>query len=176
MVFNVLDEIPNLQNFKTFTERYFCKRYVIDVNGIKNNDIMIMFHSNRIALLCLAPSHYFFKTLGGYKINFSVGKINRLDNSVKGKGKKGGQLLIPNSVICKIEFNDGPSFDIPCCMKGTLVEVNEELIKQPTLLKDMPDSCGFIAIVLSSIAISEATKSELMSHSEYLKATGCTIE
>ncbi|XP_075984830.1 protein Abitram [Anticarsia gemmatalis] len=166
--FDILDSIPDLNNLKSFTERYFSKRYIIDFDNIKNNDIMIMFHSNRIALLGLAPSHFFFKKDVEYKINFSAGKVNRLNNSVKGKSKKGGQCLVPNSVICKVEYTDGSSFDVPCGMKGTLVEVNEELIEHPELLKEMPDSDGFIAIILSSIAISEATKNELLTHEEYL--------
>lgn len=169
MEFTILDSIPDLTNFKSFTDRYFSKRYILNVDGIKNNDIMLMFHSNRITLLSLAPSHFFFKKNDNYKINFVIGKIDRLSNSVKGKGKKGGQLLTAKSVICKIEYNDGESFDVPSCMKGTLIEVNEELVKHPKLLKEMPDSNGFIAIILSSIAISEATKSELLSHEDYLK-------
>ncbi|KAI5645754.1 hypothetical protein NE865_02024 [Phthorimaea operculella] len=167
--YNILDSVPDLSDYQTFTERYFTKRYVLDVGGVKNNDIMIMFHSNRIALLCLAPSHFFFKSDGEYKINFTIGKVDRLSNTVKGKGKKGGQGLMPNSVICKIEYPDGTEFSVPCGMKGTLVEINEELVKNPNLLREMPDSDGFIAIILSSIAISEATKNELLPHEEYVK-------
>ncbi|KAI8437611.1 hypothetical protein MSG28_011876 [Choristoneura fumiferana] len=148
-------------------KRYFTKRYVLNVNGIENNDIMIMFHSNRITLLSLAPSHFFFKTEGDYKINFTVGNINRLSNTVKGKGKKGGQALHPKSIVCNVEFNNGTKFDVLSCMKGTLIEINEELVKNPELLKKNPDSDGFIAIILSSIAVSEANKNEMLSHEDY---------
>lgn len=168
--YNILDSIPDLDNLKSFTERYFSKRYIIDFDNIKNNDIMIMFHSNRIALLTLAPSHFFFKKNESFKVNFSSGKIDRLKNTVKGKGKKGGQYLVPNSVVCRVEYTDGSSFDVPSGMKGTLVEVNEELLKHPELLKQMPDADGYIAIILSSIAISEATKNELLTDEEYLEA------
>ncbi|XP_047034557.1 protein Abitram [Helicoverpa zea] len=167
--FKILDSIPDLNNLKSFTDRYFSKRYITDIDGIKNNDIMIMFHSNRIALLSLAPSHFFFSKDQEYKLNFTVGKVDRLRNAVKGKSKKGGQLLNPKSVVCKIEYKDGTSFDVPCGMKGTLIEVNEELVNQPELLKQYPDADGYIAIILSSIAISEATKSELLTHDEYLE-------
>lgn len=169
MVYNILDSIPDINNFKSYTERYFSKRYILDVDGVKNNDMMIMFHSNRIALLSLAPSHYFFKNTEDYTINFSIGNIDRLSNAVKGKGKKGGQYLTPKSVICKINLSDGISFDVPSCMKGTLVEINEELVNTPNLLRKFPDSDGFIAIILASIAVSEATKNELLTHEEYLK-------
>lgn len=169
MEFKILDSIPDLANYKSFTERYFSKRYILNVDGIENNDIMLMFHSNRITLLCLAPSHYFFKRNDEYKVNFSIGNVDRLNNCVRGKGKKGGQLLGPKSVICKIEYSDGSSFDVPCGMKGTLIQVNEELVKHPELLKEMPDSDGFIAVILSSIAVSDATKSELLTHEDYVK-------
>lgn len=162
-------DLTNKDTFKCFTDRYFSKRYILGVDGIPNNDIMLMFHSNRITLLCLAPSHFFFKRNDDYKLNFAIGKVDRLSNSVKGKGKRGGQMLIPKSAICKVDWNDGTSFDIPCGMKGTLVEVNDKLVKHPELLREKPDSDGFIAIMLSSIANSEATKKELLTHEEYLK-------
>lgn len=164
----ILDSIPDYSNYQSYTERYFSKRYVINVDGVKNNDIMIMFHSNRIALLCLAPSHFFFDKKDEYTINFNIGKVDRRENTVKGKGKKGGQLLGPKSVICKVEYKDGTSFGIPCCMKGKLIEVNEELVKSPELLKEMPDAEGFIAVILSSIEISDTTKKELLTPEEYL--------
>ncbi|XP_053615769.1 protein Abitram [Plodia interpunctella] len=169
MDYNILDSIPDLTNFKTFTDRYFSKRYILNVDGVENNDIMLMFHSNRITLLSLAPSHFFFKKDMEYKINFSIGNVDRLNNTVKGKSKKGGQILTPNSVICKVEYSDGSAFDIPCGLKGTLMEVNEQLVEHPELLKKMPDADGYIAIILSSIANSEAAKSELLSHEDYVK-------
>ncbi|KAI8437612.1 hypothetical protein MSG28_011876 [Choristoneura fumiferana] len=52
--------------------------------------------------------------------------INRLSNTVKGKGKKGGQALHPKSIVCNVEFNNGTKFDVLSCMKGTLIEINEE--------------------------------------------------
>lgn len=172
--FGILDSIPDYSNYKSYTDRYFTKRYVTNVDGTKNNDIMIMFHSNRIALLCLAPSHYFFQNKEEYTINFNVGKVDRRKNTVKGKGKKGGQLLNPKSVICKVEYKDGTSFDVPCCMKGKLIEVNEELVKSPELLREMPDADGFIAVILSSIEISDTTKKELLTPEQYLSGLNNT--
>lgn len=171
MDFDILKSIDlnNKSTFKSFTDRYFSKRYIIDVGGIKNNDIMLMFHSNRITLISLAPSHYFFKTSDKFKLNFIIGNVNRLNNSVKGKGKKGGQMLLPKSVICKVEHNDGTSFDIPCGMRGNLVEINENLVKNPELLREKPDSDGFIAIMLSTIAITDATKDELLTPEAYVQ-------
>ncbi|XP_052744320.1 protein Abitram [Bicyclus anynana] len=171
MEYNILDSIDlnDPAIYKSFTDRYFSKRYILNVNGIENNDIMLMFHSNRITLLCLAPSHFFFKKKDKYTLNFNIGKIDRLSNKVKGKGKKGGQALFPDSVICKVEWSDGSSFGIPCGMRGTLVEINENLIKNPELLQEMPDSDGFIAIMLSSIAITDATKNKLLTHEDYMK-------
>ncbi|XP_049885426.1 protein Abitram [Pectinophora gossypiella] len=173
---NILDSIPDMSEYKTFTERYFTKRYIVNADNVKNNDIMIMFHSNRIALLTLAPSHFFFKKNGEYKLDFTIGKLDRLNNTVKGKGKKGGQKLFPQSAVCKIEFADGTSFKVPSGMRGTLVEINEELVKEPELLKKYPDSDGFIAIILSSIAVSEATKNELLTPEEYLNSIDSSID
>ncbi|XP_050672466.1 protein Abitram [Leptidea sinapis] len=168
---NILESIDlkEIDNFKSFTDRYFTKRFIVNANGVKNNDIMLMFHSNRITLLSLAPSHFFFKNPQTYSLNFFVGNVDRLCNTVKGKSKKGGQYLTPKSVICKVEYEDGTNFEIPCGMKSTLIEINEELVKNPHLLKEKPDSGGFIAIMLSSIAISDATKKELLTFEDYSK-------
>lgn len=167
--YHILDSIPDISTYKSVTDRYFSRRYVLNADNITNNDLMLLFHSNRVTLLTLAPSHHFFKKEGNYKINFTCGKIDRLSNYVKGKGKKGGQHLNPKSVICKIEYDDGTSFDILSGMKASLVEVNECLVKNPYLLRDFPDSNGFIAIMLSSIENAEAVKNGMMTHEEYLK-------
>lgn len=168
---SIIDSIPaSALVYKSFTDRYYTKRYVINANSIKNNDIMIMFHSNRIALLCLAPSHFFFNNKEEYSINFKAGGVNRLDNSVKGKGKKGGQKLHNKSAVCKIEYKDGTSFDVPSCMKGALLEVNEELVKNPQLLREFPDADGYIAVILSSIENSELQKSEMLTPELYLES------
>lgn len=171
---HILDSIPDLSTYKSFTERYFTKRYILNAKGVENNDLMIMFHSNRVALLCLAPSHFFFKKTGDYKVNFSGGNVDRLKNTVKGKGKKGGQYLHPESVICKLEFEDGSSFNIPCGMKGSLIEVNENLLTNPQLIRQYPDADGYLAIILSSIANSEATKDDLLTHEEYVQSINCS--
>lgn len=168
--YSILDSIPDPIDYKSFTDRYFTRRYIRDFNGIERNDIMILFHSNRIALLTLAPSHPFFEMTANYKINFCVGKVNRLSNCVSGKGKRGGQNLTLKSVVCTIEFDDGMCFDIPSGIKGTLVEVNENLIDNPQLLKDFPESNGYIAIILSTISASEEFKKDLMTHEDYLKS------
>lgn len=171
MEYNILDSIDlnDESIYKSFTDRYFSKRYILNANGIEHNDIMLLFHSNRITLLCLAPSHFFFKKNDKYSLNFTIGKVDRLSNTVKGKGKKGGQFLTPQSSLCKVEWSDGTEFKIPCGMRGTLIEVNENLVHNPELLREQPDADGFIAIMLSSIAISEATKNQLLTHEEYLQ-------
>lgn len=166
---HILDDIPDLSTYQSFTERYFTKRYILNAKGVKNSDLMLMIHSNRITLLSLAPSHFFFKKTGDYKVNFSSGNVDRLKNTVKGKGKKGGQHLHPESVICKLEFDDGSSFNVPCGMKGTLIEVNENLLEQPELLRQYPDADGYIAVILSSIANADAMKGDLLTHEEYIK-------
>lgn len=168
---SIIDSIPpSALEYKSFTDRYYSKRYVTNVNGIEKNDIMIMFHSNRIALLCLAPSHYFFDNKNEFSVNFNVGGVNRLANIVKGKGKKGGQKLFNKSVVCKIEYKDGTSFDVPSCMKGALLEVNEELVNNPQLLREFPDADGYIAVILSSIENSDSQKNEMLTPELYLKS------
>ena len=78
-------------------------------------------------------------------------RVNRLDNSVRGKGKKGGQTVEENSILAILECSDGKSFPVRSHVKGKLIEVNERLVKNPELILEKPFSDGYIAIVLPKI-------------------------
>lgn len=152
--------------YKSVTERYYSKRFCVDVNNIVGNDHLLLFHSNKICLVTLAPSHPVFGE-ENLTIDYQVGNLDRTKNMVKGKGKKGGQHLENNSILCKITGSNGKVYDVRSCIKGKLIEVNENLIENPNLLKTNPDSEGYIAVVLSQIPTSNSRKEELLKIDEY---------
>lgn len=52
-----------------------------------------------------------------------------------------------DSIIAKIICNDGKQYSAYSCVNGNLLEVNTELIENPSLLKKFPTSKGYLAII-----------------------------
>ena len=163
------DTVEEFNVFQSVTERYYTPRFCMDVGGKKGEDQCILFHSNRICLVTLAPSHPILANKKQInKIDFQVSaNVDRMKNKVSGKGKHGAQFLQPNSPLCYIECADGSKYTVDSCIKGKLVEMNNELIQNPKLLVDKPDAEGHIAIVLPNITNSDQQKQELLTLQEY---------
>lgn len=166
LVPDIVNSICTEDVYKSVTDRYFSRRYCIDVRGTVSNDHLLLFHSNKICVITLAPSHPIFKK-NDFSVNFQVGNTDRTKNAVKGKGKKGGQILDYNSTLCKIKCGDGDEFVVSSCIKGKLIEVNDALIENPHLLKSDPDSCGYIAVVLTLISTNARIQGELLDPDQY---------
>ncbi|KAI1288099.1 hypothetical protein HDE_09619 [Halotydeus destructor] len=158
------------------TERYFEVRFFVpneDQVRTKNaGDQVILFHSNRICLISLAPGHEVLKLNKTIESIDFVGKHeagNRLMNKVSGKGKRGGQKLKEDSVLCEIKTSDGKKYSVLSCMRGNLIEINEKLVDKPQLLTNQPWSEGFIAIQFSNIPAIKHLKETMLTHEDYLK-------
>ncbi|XP_039294824.1 protein Abitram [Nilaparvata lugens] len=172
---NSVEPIENSYNkteiFPSVVDRYYTKRYVLDV-GHKFGDYCILFHSNRICVVTLAPSHpirSMRKSIESLDFQIST-SIDRLDNRVSGKSKRGAQRLDVNSALCFAKCADGEIHKICAGIPGKLVEINENLPENPSLLVECPETEGFVAIVLPSIPTSERFKAELMNYEQYLEA------
>ncbi|XP_013385567.1 protein Simiate [Lingula anatina] len=131
-------------------ERYFTPRYKPDVKKVPGEDQCVLVHSNRICVVTVARCH---PILSQHKtvcaVNFQVDKkTNRMDNKVTGKGKKGGQWLTELSALCHVTCSDQSTYTLYSCIRGHLVEINENLVRTPGLLTQKPDTDGYIAIVL----------------------------
>ena len=64
-------------------------------------------------MITVAPSHPLLQCKQIVKVNFQVStKVNRLDNKVSGKGKKGAQHLQPESLICEVTSSDGSKYSL----------------------------------------------------------------
>ena len=65
-------------------------------------------------------------------------KLDRSDNKVSGKRKRGGQWVDETSILCKITcHDDDTTYSIHCGVRGTLVEMNENLITNPELMTSL---------------------------------------
>lgn len=112
------------------------------------HDQYVYRHPNGLCVVGLAPTHLAFKDEGGIiSVDFNVGKTDRSGIKVTGKRKKNAQYFEPNTALCKVVTKDS-SYIVRCCVKGSLLEVNEKLMKQPGLLNSSADREGYIAIIM----------------------------
>ncbi|CAL9016983.1 unnamed protein product [Prunus brigantina] len=133
------------------------------------HDQYIYRHANGLCVIGLAPTHVAFKDEGGITaIDFNVGKSDRSGIKVTGKRKKNAQHLESNSALCKVCSKDA-TYIVRCCVKGSLLEVNDRLIKQPELLNSAADREGYIAIIMPKPADWLKVKDSLLGLEEYKK-------
>ena len=57
-----------------------------------------------------------------------------IDNAVRGKAKKGGVKLKPNTLLCKVYCKDELVYSIVACIRSQLIEINKKLINNPQLI------------------------------------------
>ncbi|BFG29054.1 hypothetical protein CerSpe_153280 [Prunus speciosa] len=133
------------------------------------HDQYIYRHANGLCVIGLAPTHVAFKDEGGITaVDFNVGKSDRSGIKVTGKRKKNAQHLESNSALCKVCSKDA-TYIVRCCVKGSLLEVNDRLIKQPELLNSAADREGYIAIIMPKPADWLKVKDSLLGLEEYKK-------
>lgn len=103
-----------------------------------------LFSSYRIGVVSIAPAHPLLKPGTVIKeVDFQINyKLNRLDNKVSGKSKRGGQKVAETSPICVVHTSGEheASYVLLAGMKGTLIEVNEKLSTQPSLIHERVSS------------------------------------
>lgn len=162
-------EVPSItedhiDNYPSVVDRFFTKYFY--VKSCSNpQPYKVLFHSNRICMTMLAPEHEALR-VGVKSITFDIGNTNRSQNQVKGKGKKGGMILQQDSAIAIITDNNDVTYKVPSCIQGKLIEVNERLLKDVSLLGKEGD--GYIAVVLPKPEQCEDIKASLMTEDQYL--------
>ena len=75
--------------------------------------MQIIVFPGRICVITLAPSHPLLNCEQITNVNYQVSaKVNRLENKVSGKGKKGAQHLQPESIICEVTCSTGAKYTL----------------------------------------------------------------
>ncbi|XP_040288367.1 protein Abitram isoform X2 [Bufo bufo] len=126
------------QQFPSVVDRYFTRWYKSDVKGQLNEDFCILQHSNRICVVTLAECHPVLqsgKNISSISYQISA-NCSRLQNKVSGKSKRGAQFLTELAPLCRITCCDGDEYTIYSCIRGRLLEVNENILHNPELLKE----------------------------------------
>jgi len=92
---------------------------------------------------------------------------NRLSNNVSGKRKAGGQFLTDCSILCSIkcEGREEP-FNVRSNLVAKLIEMNQDIAKDPNLLKNCEK--GYLAIVFPKMNEHEREIRRWMTEKEYL--------
>lgn len=166
-----------VDNYPSVVDRFFTRYYYIKP-GNDAAPYQVLFHSNRICLICLAPQHPAFKSKIT-ELNFDIGNADRSKNAVKGKGKKGGMALQADSTLALLSTEDGKVYKVPSCIRGKLIEVNMEMSQKPERLNTAPEGEGFLAIVLPKPEHCDEIKASLLNqqqYEEYLTKMSCKME
>ncbi|NXT02874.1 F206A protein, partial [Jacana jacana] len=129
----------------------------------------------RICVITLAEAHPLLqhgKTITSINYQISA-NCSRLQNKVSGKSKRvrlfrlGAQFLTELAPLCRISSSDGEEYTIYSCIRGRLIEVNENILSNPALLQEKPSTEGYIAVVLPKFEESKSITQGLLTQKEY---------
>ncbi|XP_001513853.1 protein Abitram [Ornithorhynchus anatinus] len=160
---------PSVSEAPSLVDRYFTRWYRADVKGRLGEDHCILQHSNRLCVITLAEAHPLLqngKTIKSVDYQISA-HCSRLQNKVSGKSKRGAQFLTELAPLCRISCSDGEEYTIYSCIRGRLMEVNENILKRPSILQEKPATEGYIAVVLPKFEESKTITEGLLSQKEY---------
>ncbi|CAN2391319.1 Glycine cleavage H-protein [Pristimantis euphronides] len=157
------------QQLPSVVDRYFTRWYRSDLKGQLCEDYCILQHSNRICIITLAECHPVLQSGRNISsISYQISaNCNRLQNKVSGKSKRGAQFLTEFAPLCRISCCDGEEYTIYSCIRGRLLEVNENILQHPELLKEKPSTDGYIAVVLPRFEESKTVTEGLLSQKQY---------
>ncbi|KAM8767735.1 protein Abitram [Acanthopagrus latus] len=156
-------------NAPSVVDRYYTRWYRPDMKGKTCEDHCILQHSNRICVVTLAHTHPILQDGRTIKsINYQISNgCSRLNNKVSGKSKRGGQFLTDFAPLCRITCTDETEYTIYSCIRGRLLEVNENILETPNLLLEKPSTDGYIAVILPKFEESKSITENLLSREEF---------
>ncbi|KAM9494565.1 protein Abitram [Clarias gariepinus] len=162
-----MEETP--ERSPSVIDRYYTRWYKTDMKGRSCEDHCILQHSNRICIITLAESHPVLQQ--GRKIKSIDYRISdgcsRLNNKVSGKSKRGGQFVTEFAPLCRITCTDDTEYTVFGCIRGRLLEVNEDILKHPDLLLEKPSTDGYIAVILPKLEESKTVTKDLLTREQY---------
>ena len=118
-------------------QRYFSKYYL---DKGQPNEQYIFIHSNGIIMCGIGANNDILKK------NVSEIIVLKQPAKITGKNKHGAHLLNVNEYILQIKADDN-TFNFCPKLRGKLLEVNQNLVKNPKLLLESPEKNGFICLI-----------------------------
>jgi glycine cleavage system H lipoate-binding protein len=165
------EKVPSITTFysgeyPSVVDRYFTRFYhpKRSSDGSENEDHIVLYHSNRLCLIGLARSHVAFSK-GIVSMTYNIGNCDRSQNQVKGKHKKGGMNLQPQTTLAIVNCKDGSEYKVVSCITGKLIEVNDRI--ENDLDKLAIEGAGYVAVVLIKPENCEKIKNSLVTEESY---------
>ena len=118
-------------------QRYFSKYYL---NKGESNEQYIFIHSNGIIMCGIGANNEILKK------NIKEVIILKQISKITGRSKHGAHILNTNENIIQIK-TDQDTFNFSPQLKGKLLEINQNLAKNPKLLSESPEKNGFICLI-----------------------------
>ena len=118
-------------------QRYFSKYYI---NKGQPNEQYIFIHSNGIIMCGIGANNEILKK------NIKEVIILKQISKITGRSKHGAHILNTNENIIQIK-TDQDTFNFSPQLKGKLLEINQNLTKNPKLLSESPEKNGFICLI-----------------------------
>uniref|UniRef100_A0A3Q2CIJ0 Protein Abitram n=1 Tax=Cyprinodon variegatus TaxID=28743 RepID=A0A3Q2CIJ0_CYPVA len=123
----------------------------------------------RLCVVTLAETHPILQEGRTIKsINYQISNgCSRLKNKVSGKSKRGAQFVTDFAPLCRITCSDETEYTIYSCIRGRLLEVNENILETPNLLIEKPSTEGYIAVILPKFEESKSITEHLLTREEF---------
>ena len=109
-------------------------------------------HSNGLCVLGVDAGHPLLApprvvTRVAYRAHDSK---NLLAAEARGKKKAGAVFVLPRDMLCEVTLDDGSAFTVYACVRGSVIEINRNLIARPEMLADA-SGAGYVAVLLPKV-------------------------
>lgn len=112
-------------------------------------DQYVHLHPNHLCVIGLVPKHACLQK--GRKIkSFKYGSLRGLDLGVvqtSGKKKRGSLKVKCDTSLATIECDDGTIWPVVAAIEGSLIEVNDQAVNDPSIISNDPTFSGYLAII-----------------------------
>eukprot|EP00298_Acanthocystis_sp_HF-20_P025827 c38176_g1_i1.p1 GENE.c38176_g1_i1~~c38176_g1_i1.p1 ORF type:complete len:163 (-),score=48.71 c38176_g1_i1:20-508(-) len=137
--------LSTTKSFGTVVERYYTQY----LNKISNQ--YVYSHVNGLCVVGVTKTHPLFLEGEISFVSFDINGNDRRNSKVRGKRKKGGLFVEKNTVICiivvKTSSGEEKEFPITAGIRGHLIEINEKLSQNPSLIHLSECGKGYIAVI-----------------------------
>lgn len=182
-IFHFSERIMRKLTPPTTVERYFSLHYALGHahnikdpkceiesdgyprKGQQGADTCIARHHNGVCVVCLSPRHPIIKQ--NKRVNSVAYRVEM--RQVKGKRKRGGIVVEEATKLCTLECDDGDIYNVQCAVKGSILEYNTALEKDPQLIVKKPLSDGYLGVVLPWASKIKSAVDDLLSDDDYNK-------
>ncbi|XP_055697385.1 protein Abitram [Phlebotomus papatasi] len=160
---DITEEYDPTKSYPSVVDKFYTRYYFVRPEK-KDEDHMVLVHSNRICLIGLSPKHVALQK-GIASVTYDIGNYDRSKNQVSGKAKKGGMQLQPGTALALVKCIDGSEYKVVSSITGRLIEVNSRIVENPKMMESEGE--GYVAIVLPRLDKVETIKASLMTEEQY---------